>query len=62
MFKVVSNKIASSTIPGNFTNFKIAADCLNYIIGIFEGETYYSFVNVNNFRVVKKIPISQVQR
>lgn len=57
MFQVVNNKITSGTIPSNFTNFRIAADCLNYLVGVFGDEPYHSFVNVRNFTVVKKTPI-----
>ena len=35
MFQVVNNKITSGVIPSNFTNFRIVADGLSYIIGMF---------------------------
>ena len=60
MYQVVNNKITSGTIPSNFTNFKIVADCLNYIIGVFGDEPFHNFVNVRNFTVIKKTPIYDI--
>ena len=57
MFQIINNKITSGSIPSNFTNFRIAADCLNYLVGVFGDEPFHSFVNVKDFTVIKKTPI-----
>ena len=44
LFKIVNNKITASTT--NLTNFRIATDGLNYLIGIFGEEPYHSFINI----------------